>query len=195
MGTYNIPRNLRGESRILYIFSVKSLITTAIGAAVGLIFYAIFSLIGIGVVGIVITAIFALLGFVIGTFKIPTINGLLFTKRVGGESIDQILLRYIKFKKNRKIYVYIAERTPWSNLPKIYGFADIFSFEITLSTCSITDSPPKPKRKLHIITLTDIALFGIRLICFIPFVSSIIPVIIPWYVGRIYIKIFKEWFE
>ena len=95
----------------------------------------------------------------------------------------------------RKIYVYIAERTPWSNLPKIYGFADIFSFEITLSTCSITDSPPKPKRKLHIIILTDIALFGIRLICFIPFVSSIIPVIIPWYVGRIYIKIFKEWFE
>lgn len=109
MGTYNIPRNLRGESRILYIFSVKSLITTAIGAAVGLIFYAIFSLIGIGVVGIVITAIFALLGFVIGTFKIPTINGLLFTKRVGGESIDQILLRYIKFKKNRKIYVYTKE--------------------------------------------------------------------------------------
>lgn len=34
MGTYNIPRNLKGETRLLYIFSIKSLITTAIGAAV-----------------------------------------------------------------------------------------------------------------------------------------------------------------
>ena len=109
MGTYNIPRNLRGESRILYIFSVKSLITTAIGGGIGLLFYAIFSLIGIGTVGIIIAAIFAFIGFAIGTFKIPTISGLVFTKRVGGESIDQILLRYIKFKKNRKIYVYTKE--------------------------------------------------------------------------------------
>ena len=34
MGTYNIPRNLKGETRLLYIFSIKSLITTAIGAMV-----------------------------------------------------------------------------------------------------------------------------------------------------------------
>ena len=34
MGTYNIPRNLKGETRLLYIFSIKSLITTAIGASV-----------------------------------------------------------------------------------------------------------------------------------------------------------------
>ena len=32
MGTYYIPRNYKGETRILYIFTVKSLITTAIGA-------------------------------------------------------------------------------------------------------------------------------------------------------------------
>ena len=35
MGTYTIPRNLKGETRLLLVFSVKSLITTAIGAAIG----------------------------------------------------------------------------------------------------------------------------------------------------------------
>ena len=39
MGTYYIPRNYRGESRILYIFTVKSLISTVIGAMVGLLFF------------------------------------------------------------------------------------------------------------------------------------------------------------
>ena len=72
---------------------------------------AAYGALGGGFWGLLIGAIFLnpLLGFAIGTFKIPTINGLLFTKRVGGESIDQILLRYIKFKKNRKIYVYTKE--------------------------------------------------------------------------------------
>ena len=47
MGTYYIPRNYKGESRILYIFTVKSLITTAIGAGVGALFFVLFSAIGI----------------------------------------------------------------------------------------------------------------------------------------------------
>ena len=34
MGTYYITRNYKGETRFLYIFTVKSLITTAIGAVV-----------------------------------------------------------------------------------------------------------------------------------------------------------------
>lgn len=109
MGTYNIPRNLRGETRILNIFSVKSLITTAIGAAVGLIFYFIFSLLGLKIVGIIFMAIFALIGYAIGAFKIPTIAGLPFTKKIGGESLDEIIRRYIKFKMNRKIYTYTKE--------------------------------------------------------------------------------------
>ena len=44
MGTYYIPRNLRGETRIFYIFTVKSLISTVCGAIVGLIFLLIFSI-------------------------------------------------------------------------------------------------------------------------------------------------------
>ena len=38
MQVHEIPREYKGEGRILYIFSTKGLIGTAIGAAVGLIF-------------------------------------------------------------------------------------------------------------------------------------------------------------
>ena len=55
MGTYNLPRNVKGEGRILFIFSTKSLITTSIGGAIGLVFYLIFKLMGLTMVGIVIT--------------------------------------------------------------------------------------------------------------------------------------------
>lgn len=34
MGTYNIPRNVKGEGRILFVFSGKSLIYTVIGGAI-----------------------------------------------------------------------------------------------------------------------------------------------------------------
>ncbi len=109
MGTYNIPRNLRGETRILIIFSVKSLITTGIGLAVGAIFFLIFSLIGIRLAGIILMAICALIGYIIGAAKIPTLGGIPFTKKVGGESLDEIIRRYIKFKMNKKIYTYTKE--------------------------------------------------------------------------------------
>ena len=110
MGTYNLPRNVKGEGRILFIFSTKSLITTCIGGAVGLVFYFIFKLIGLTMVGIVITLILAAIGYAIGMFKIPDTNGLEITRKTGGENIDDIIKRYIKFKKNnKKLYVYTKE--------------------------------------------------------------------------------------
>ena len=110
MGTYNLPRNVKGEGRILFIFSTKSLITTSIGGAVGLIFYFIFKAFNLTIVGIVITLIFALIGYTIGMFKIPDTNGLEITRKAGGENIDDIIMRYIKFKKNnKKLYVYTKE--------------------------------------------------------------------------------------
>ncbi len=109
MGTYYIPRNVKGETRILYIFSIKSLITTVIGGAVGLLFYLIFSAIGLSTLGWIFVAIFALIGFGCGAVKIPFIAGLPVTKKIGGESIDQIVMRYMKFRKNRKVYVYTKE--------------------------------------------------------------------------------------
>ena len=66
---YQIPRNVKGEGRILFIFSTKGIITTGIGAAVGGMFWWIFSTIGLGMVGIIFLLIFALLGFGIRNIK------------------------------------------------------------------------------------------------------------------------------
>lgn len=109
MGTYYIPRNLRGESRIFYIFTVKSLITTVCGVAIGLLFLVIFSLIGMKLVGIIVTALFGLIGFGIGAIKIPTLSGIPITKKIGGEPLSEIITRWIKFNKNKKMYVYTKE--------------------------------------------------------------------------------------
>ena len=110
MGTYNLPRSVKGEGRILFIFSTKSLITTCIGGAVGLVFYFIFRILNLTMVGIVITLIFALIGYSIGMFKVPDTNGFEITRKTGGENIDDIIMRYIKFKKNnKKLYVYTKE--------------------------------------------------------------------------------------
>ncbi len=109
MGTYYIPRNVKGESRILYIFSIKSLITTLIGGAFGFIFFLIFSVLNMQTVGWIFVGVFALIGFGIGAIKIPILAGVPITKKIGGESIDQIILRYLKFKKEKKVYVYTKE--------------------------------------------------------------------------------------
>lgn len=110
MGTYNLPRNVKGEGRILFIFSTKSLITTCIGGAIGLIFYFIFSILKLKMVGIAVTLFFALIGYAIGMFKIPDTNGFEITRKAGGENIDDIIIRYIKFKKNsKKLYIYTKE--------------------------------------------------------------------------------------
>lgn len=110
MGTYNIPRNVKGEGRILFIFSTKSLITTCFGGLIGFIIYLIFSLIGLGTVGLIIALVFALIGYAIGMFKVPESAGLEITKKTGGENIDDVIKRYIKFKRNdKKLYVYTKE--------------------------------------------------------------------------------------
>lgn len=106
MGTYMIPRNTKGEGRILFIFSTKALIYTVVGGLIGMPFYYLFKFMKMNVVGIVIIALLALIGFVIGTFKIPNAEGFRVARLVGGENIDDVILRYIKFrKKKNKIYV------------------------------------------------------------------------------------------
>ena len=110
MGTYNLPRNVKGEGRILFIFSTKSIISTSIGAALGLVFYFIFKILNLTMVGIIITLIFATIGYAIGMFKVPDTNGLEITRKTGGENIDDVIKRYIKFKTNKKkLYVYTKE--------------------------------------------------------------------------------------
>lgn len=107
MGTHNIPRNVKGESRILMIFSVKALIYTAVGAGIGLIFYFMLSIFNVKYIGFAIILLFGLIGYAIGTFKVPETTAFKFTQKVGGENIDDVIKRAIKFKMNRnKIYIY-----------------------------------------------------------------------------------------
>lgn len=107
MGTYNVPRNVKGEGRILYIFSTKALIYTGVGALFGGIFYVIFRLLGLTILGIVFVAIFGLIGFIIGTFKVPNLERFEFAQKTGGENIDDVIKRAIQFKmKKDKLYVY-----------------------------------------------------------------------------------------
>ena len=112
MGPYYIPRNVKDEGRILFIFTGKSMIYTAIGAGIGIFLNIILSAFGAKLIGMILIAIFSLIGFSIGTFKMPNIGAFAFTKKVGGEPIDEVILRAIKFKKsNNKIYVYDKEET------------------------------------------------------------------------------------
>ena len=112
MQTYEIPRDYKGESRILYIFSMKALMYTAIGIVPGLVFYFIFNLFGAKVPGIIATVICGGIGFSIGTFKMPDTRKFKITEKTGGENIDDIIKRAIKFKqKKNRIYVYMKEET------------------------------------------------------------------------------------
>lgn len=107
MGTYYIPRNVKGEGRILFIFTGKSLMYTAIGAGVAFpIYFIISSILKIQYIGLLAILIGALIGFIIGTLKIPKISILKNSKDIAGENIDEIIKRYLKFKKEKnKIYI------------------------------------------------------------------------------------------
>lgn len=110
MGTYYIPRDVKGEGRILYIFSKKALIYTCVGGMIGLLFYYLFKLINLTMVGIIIAVIFALIGFIIASFKMPDSQNWEITRKNGGQDIDDVIIRAIKFKlKKNRIYVYERE--------------------------------------------------------------------------------------
>lgn len=107
MGTYNLPRNVKGEGRILFVFSTKSLISSVIGVAIGLIFYVIFKMMNMGIIGMIFVVFFGLIGYGIGMLKVPNIGIIKATKVVAGEKLDDVIARAIKFKKKRnKIYIY-----------------------------------------------------------------------------------------
>jgi uncharacterized membrane protein YagU involved in acid resistance len=111
MGTYYIPRNVKGEGRILFIFTGKSLMYTAIGAAIGFpIQFIVSNILGIEYWGMIATGLGALIGFIIGTLKIPKLAFLKNSQDIAGENIDEIIKRYIKFKKEKnKIYINTKE--------------------------------------------------------------------------------------
>ncbi len=110
-GPYNIPRNTKGESRFFYVFSTKALVYTGVlGGLAFLLFYPIGQIFGNPLIGIIPAVIFGGIGFLISSFKIPDSNNFEITRKAGGEYIDQIILRYIKFKRKRnKIYTFFTE--------------------------------------------------------------------------------------
>ncbi len=110
MGTYQVPRNVKGEGRILFIFSTKALIYTLIGIGIGFIFVLLFGIVNLPIVGYIFMGICAILGFVIATFKVPDTTAFEITKKTGGENIDDVIKRAFKFRKSGgNIYVYKDE--------------------------------------------------------------------------------------
>lgn len=110
-GPYNIPRNTKGEGRFLYIFSAKALLVTGIFLAIGYVLgYIIGLIISMGNLRLILAVVFGVIGFVITSFKIPDSNNFELTRKAGGEYIDQIVIRYFKFKmKKNKIYTFFTE--------------------------------------------------------------------------------------
>ncbi len=116
MGTYQVPRNTKGESRILVIFSTKALIYSMVGVGIGAVFYYMLKMFGLGTVGIIIMAVLALIGFSIATFKIPELGAFPVTKEIAGEKIDEVIIRYIKYKHNsKKIYILKKQKAKEKN--------------------------------------------------------------------------------
>lgn len=113
MQSYYLPREYKGEGKILYIFSVKSLIYTGIGAGIGFVINMFFKMLGISKAFIPLLLIFGGIGYAIGTLKMPDSSNFEITKKTGGEKIDEVILRWFKFKmKHGKIYLYKESFVP-----------------------------------------------------------------------------------
>ena len=112
MGTYNIPRNTKGEGRFLYIFSTKALIYTVIGAFIGLPIYFFLGAFNVGgIVRLIVLAVSGFIGFSIATFKFPEVGALRSSTSIGGESIDDVIRRFFMFrKKNSKVFVNMPDK-------------------------------------------------------------------------------------
>jgi len=104
--THIIPRaDVKGQDRFFIFFSVQGLIGTVIGIAIGYPFFAIFDAAGSTIVGLCIMAITGVIGFIIGQVQIPDTNAFPLFKKVGGEYVKEIILRYFRFRKSKKKFV------------------------------------------------------------------------------------------
>ena len=111
--TYSVPRNVKGETRLLYIFSIKSLLFTIAFGLVGVLFFFLFKMINLTFVGIGFVIFFAVIGFIVGTLKIPDSPIVGKLRKAVRESISDILFRWLTFKKRKRIYIYRGGNEKW----------------------------------------------------------------------------------
>lgn len=117
MGTHLIPREIDGDARILLIFTPKGFIGTLVGIFVGVVFFSLASALGATMVGWVLLGICAAIGFVVGQVKIPESNAFSLFKKTGGEYVRDVIMKYIRFQKTKKIYLY--DETDYSIEPNV----------------------------------------------------------------------------
>ncbi len=111
-GSYFVPRSVKGESRILFIFTIKSFILTVVFALIGVLIWNLigkFLSISLGV-GLIIVVLIAGIGYIMGAVKIPDSPVMGPLRKAGGENILDILIRIILFRGKKKIYLYNYKR-------------------------------------------------------------------------------------
>lgn len=106
MGTHLIPREVEGEGRILIIFSMKGFVGTLVGIGIGAFFKWLFTLVHADIIGWIFLVICALIGFIIGQVKLPMSNSFDLFKKVGGDYVYEVIMKYAAFRKKKKIYTY-----------------------------------------------------------------------------------------
>lgn len=115
--SYYVPRSVKGESRLLVIFTIKSFVfTAAFGLIGGGIWYLGSKLLDLGLIpGLIITGIFGGLGYAIGAAKIPDSPMMGPFQKAGGEYLSDIIMRFLTFKSRKKIYLYNYDRKNFVN--------------------------------------------------------------------------------
>lgn len=105
MRKHEIPRKKQSETRLFVIFSLRSLASTFIGAMFGALIGILVMSFGFKTVGWILIGFFAFIGFLVGTvpmFYIPIFPS---TKSMEGMYLNEIVMKYIKFKSRRALKV------------------------------------------------------------------------------------------
>lgn len=111
--SYYVPRSVKGESRILYIFTIKSFIVTLIFGLVGAGIWFLLTSFNVNIElipGLIIVGICGGIGYALSTVVIPDVPFMGPLRKAGGENIGAMVLRLITFRKRKKIYLYNYKR-------------------------------------------------------------------------------------
>lgn len=111
--SYYVPRSVKGETRILYIFTIKSFITTVVFGLIGAMIWYVLGALGSNIgmfLGLLITGLFGGIGYVIGAVTIPDVPAMGPLRKAGGENISNILFRLFTFRWRKRIYLYNYKR-------------------------------------------------------------------------------------